>query len=434
MNRFWRWPAYAVRAFSIFAVALILSLAYGLFRLGTLVIWPRERRLAVAARGRGRLLRWGMTTLGATFIKLGQVMSTRPDLFPPEMIDELRRLQDQLPAFSYRRARIAIEAELGKSVEELFVEIDSAPVAAASVAQVHRARTSGGDLVAVKVLRPNVRAQIERDAIILSVVARIAALGPRLRLSDPVGHLREFLRGIREQTDLRLEASHYDKFRNNFRDTSDISFPRVFRELSSERVLTMEFIEGVKVDALGPGNHKDIARACRVAFLRMCFEHGFVHSDLHPGNMLVTADRRLVIFDAGLAKELGDHVLDQFVDFSKCIALGTVSDFMHHFRTFHTYLEGTDWAALEREAEVFIAKWRHLTSAQIEFGGMINELLALARKYRIQPIPELTLVLVGIVTAEGISKILDPDLDMFRQMGEFLLPIVARRGLAAASR
>ncbi len=428
----WRWPGYTIRAISILSIVLVLASAYGLFRLVTLVL-PPVRRQQAAARARGRLLRWGMETLGATFIKLGQVMSSRPDLLPEETIAELRLLQDRLPAFSFERARQAIERELGKPVEQLFAEFEPQPVAAASVAQVHRARTRDGQSVAVKILRPNVRATVDRDGAILHVLARVMAISPTLRLSDPVSHLDEFIVGIREQTDLLREAANYERFRENFRDMPQVVFPRVYPELSAGRVLTMDFHEGTKIDRLPPGDHTQLSQTTRTLFLRMCFEHGFVHSDLHPGNMLVQRDGKLVVFDVGLAKALDDQTLDQFVDFAKCVAMGSSADFIHHFKSFHTYMEGTDWVSLEEEAAVFVSKWRHLTNAEIELGKMINEIFGLARKYRIRTVPQLMLVLIGIVTAEGVSKMLNPEIDTFRDMAMFLAPIVARRALRPAT-
>jgi len=193
-----------LRSIAIFAVALLSVLRYGLARLSILDEGDAVDRL------RGRTLRRALTRLGATFIKLGQVMSTRPDLFAPGLIGELRLLQDELPPFSFAAARAQIERELGRPPSEVFSELDERPVAAASVAQVHRGRLARtGVEVAVKVLRPDVRAKTERDGIILSAAARLLAqVSEVARHADLEGHVREFIDGVLAQTDLSLEAAN----------------------------------------------------------------------------------------------------------------------------------------------------------------------------------------------------------------------------------
>lgn len=418
-----------LRVAEISLVGLACALIYGVARLGTLLfLWNGERRRAAVARLRGRLLRWSMATLGATFIKMGQVLSTRPDLLPPEMIDELRKLQDRLPAFGFARVRRIVEEDLGGPLADRFAEFDEKPVAAASIAQVHRARLRSGEEVAVKVLRPNVRRRIQRDGRLMVFWARILAISPSARLSDPVGHARQFIEGILAQADLRNEARHYRRFHENFAGVPGVSFPRVFLDHSAERVLTMEFIRGRKIDSLGRPD-ADLARRTRTAFFKMCFQDGFVHADLHPGNMLIRDDGELVIFDVGLVKDLDHAFLIQLVDFSRCVAMGTSKDFVNHLRRFHTYMQSVDWAAIERDSEAFVSQFRNRSVAELEMGVFIREVFAIARKHKIRPVPEMVLVLVGVVTAEGISKMLAPEVNTFHEMAAYLLPLIAKYGL-----
>jgi len=232
---------------------VLRSIVIALVGVGALV-WYGAARFTIAgdsedhekrriARLRGRVLRWAMETLGATFIKLGQVMSTRPDLFPREMIEELKKLQDKLPAFP--NARAVVEKELGRPIEEMFATFDDVPIAAASVAQMHHATLLDGTEVAVKVLRPDVRARAEGDGqILLFDAGLLMKLDERAAHAELVGHLEHFIHGILEQTDLRIEAANYEKFRKNFRRVKKVRFPKVYPELSAERVMTMEFLRG----------------------------------------------------------------------------------------------------------------------------------------------------------------------------------------------
>lgn len=428
VRRLLRWPGNVLHVVHLFLVVVLGGLLYALGRLGTLFIFPRARRARAVGTLRGWLLRRAMTSLGATFIKMGQVMSTRPDLFSPEVIAQLRRLQDRLPPFRFARVRQLVEADLGAPIGELFEHVEPRPVAAASVAQVHRARLPGGREVALKVLRPDVRRQVERDGKLLLLGARLLALHPRARLSDPVGHLRHFVDAIHEQTDLRHEADNYRRFHANFAGWQErVTFPEVVASHSGPRVLTMEFIHGVKVDALPPGSHARVAESVRQAMFKMCFDDGFMHADLHPGNMFVRGDDQLVIIDVGLCKELHEDVLVQFIDMSKCLSMGDPDDLVGHLRRFHVYLDGVDWEALRRDVDAFATRFRAQDIGELDYGTLINEMLALGRRYHVRPVTDLTMVLVGIVTSQGIGKMLQPEVNVFAELARYLMPVLMRR-------
>ena len=173
-----------------------------------------------------------------------------------------------------------------------------------------------------------------------------------------------------------------------------------------------------------------MAATVRRMMMKMCFADGFLHADLHPGNFLIRDGKQLVVFDAGMAKRLAEDVLLLFIDFSKCLTMGTPDDFIAHCRRFHTYGADVDWVAFKRDVTVLSARFRVQDVGQLEYSELLAEVFALQRTYRVRPVPELTLIMVALVTAQGIGKVLDPEANMFLEVAQYLVPILMRRGEA----
>jgi ubiquinone biosynthesis protein len=267
---------------------------------------------------RGAHLRAMLDELGPTFVKFGQLLSTRPDILPPDIIAELRGLQDDVTPFSYEEAASVIQEDLGLPIERLFLEFDPVPIAAASIGQVHRAILPNGRQVAVKVQRPDAPRQIEADIALLYQAARLAKdRVRRLDFIDTRGIVDEFARNIRQELDYRGEARNADRFRHDFAGHPHVRIPRVYWSYTRARVLTLEFIDGVQVadlDALTASvvERRRIAELMTETWMTMVFRNGFFHGDPHPANILVLPNGQGIgLVDFGLAGKLTDADLSK---------------------------------------------------------------------------------------------------------------------------
>jgi ubiquinone biosynthesis protein len=285
-------------------------------RLTDLLPWTArvdvERDGAVGSE-RGRHLREMLDELGPTFVKFGQLLSTRPDVVPPDIVAELRKLQDDVRPFPFAQVKEVVEAELGLTLEQAFLRLDEVPVAAASIGQVHRATLPNGDEVVVKVQRPNAPRQIESDLALLYQAARM--IKERVRALDFIdAHelVDEFARFIRQELDYKLEARNAETFRRNFAGADDVAIPKVYWSYSGTRMVTLEFLEGAQLvdldlETTPLEERRALAYRATQAWMEMIFRHGFFHGDPHPANILVLADGRIGLVDFGLVGKLTDE-------------------------------------------------------------------------------------------------------------------------------
>ena len=354
--------------------------------------------------------------LGATFIKVGQIASTRGDLLPPELLDELAKLRDQVPPFPFADVQCVVERSLGRPLDAVYANFEREPVAAASVAQVHRATLrSSGALVAVKVRRPDVAEKVALDRSILLVAARFAErVVPSLRLVSLEEAVATFCDAVEHQIDLRNEAAHNRRFRANFQHEPDLHFPLLEDDACSDEVLTMEFVEGLREDELEASgvDVRHVVMAGMRCVCRMIFSHGFVHADLHPGNMRFENNGRIVLFDLGLVGELSDRDRLTNAQLLFSFATGDGKSVARSFYENSPHTATADYDAYEREISAFVLRLHRLGLGNVQLALEIGRIFDILRRHHIQARSHMTMVNLALATAEGLGKRLAPDLSL----------------------
>ncbi|MEZ4402215.1 MAG: AarF/UbiB family protein [Kofleriaceae bacterium] len=407
----------------------LLLLGHGLVWLvGWLGLLLTLRGKAARQAWFGRRLAALLVGLGATFVKVGQIMSTRPDLFAPHIIGPLTRLQDDVGAFAWRHVERAIATDFGKAPDLLFAHIDRLPVASASVAQVHKATLHDGTAVAVKVRRPGLVELVGFDLTVMRLFARAIALIPSVRLMAPVESVDEFGRSIRAQIDLTIEAGNNARFAANFASDPDIGFPRLHPALCSSQVLTMDFIEGAKVLDAPRRLGADPTRLATIGFrtlLQMVFADGFVHADLHPGNILVDASGRVILLDLGLTAELDEASRRAFALYFASWASGDGKVMARLMSELSPRSQVRDYPAYEADVLAFTARYLGKPLGEVHVATVALDMMSILRKHRVRVNPVYTMCNVAIAVTEGIGRQLDPGLDLLQQALPFFATIRA---------
>ncbi len=384
--------------------------------------------------------------LGATFIKVGQIMSTRPDLIPDHISRALEHLQDDVGPFPFEAVVRTLETDFGRPMSELFAEFAPVPLASASVSQVHKARLPSGRIIAVKVRRPNVIELCTFDLAVMRIGAQFLNAIPSIATLSPVATVEEFGRAVFSQLDFRIEARNNRRFRENFRGHPSVVFPEIIDELSTERVLSMSFVEGTKILATRTrSDPKRVARLGLQALLKMIFEDGFVHADLHPGNILITPDDQIALLDLGLVGELDDPHRKGFARFFAAWAqrdgdamARLMYDMSANARAEENARAGrkreterVDEAAFERYRAAiieFVGRYWGQRMGEVQVGKVLFDMLAILRRHRVRVNPTFTIVNIAIAVTEGIGKQLDPSLDLMAEALPYFLshPIDSR--------
>jgi len=410
--------------------------------------WPERVRLV-------------LEDLGPSFMKLGQIASTRTDLLPKELIVELKKLQDDVRPVDLGAIRSEIEASLGASINDIYAAFDDRPIAAATIGQVHRAklrpalppasaRPSGGPDgqrppttspatdaieadVAVKVQRPGVRATIERDIELLGFLAAVLERSvAEASAYDPVGLVREFDRSITAELDFTNEAANAQRFRQNFEGHPEVAFPFVYKSASAKRVLTTEFFDGLGIEqAIERGvDGKKLARMAVRIIVKMIFEDGFFHADPHPGNIIIRGsidDPVIGLVDLGMVGRLSPELRNKTVDLMVAAARKDSVAVADALYAIGRPTAKVDMPTFRAEVALLAEKFVGLPLREIELSALIRDLVATALKFELEIPTDFMMVGKALMTLEGMGRELDPDLDVFQEAQPYFLSMVRKR-------
>lgn len=361
-------------------------------------------------------LRRRLEILGATYIKLGQVLSLRQDLLPGEITRELSNLQDRLPVMTFPRFRERVEAELGRPVEQVYSWIDPRPLGSASIAQVHRGRLRTGEQVILKVVKSGLRETLERDARLLWLLSLLLqALFPRVQ---PKRILDEFVEYTLKEADLRREADNAETFAAHFKDHPDVVFPKIYRQASSRNLLTMEFLDGVKPSATVARQLTDADRSKLVdlgggAITKMLYQDGFFHADLHPGNLLILPGPKVGFIDLGMVGRFSSELRRTLLYYYFALVSGDAESAARYLTLVARPGVGADPDGFRREVAEICRRWQRSPSfREFNLGTLILQSLAKGATYRMYFPVELVLMVKAIVTYEGVGQIMQPGFDV----------------------
>ena len=382
---------------------------------------------------RPQRLRMAFEELGPTYIKLAQALSTRPDLVPADIANELAKLQDEVAPFSFDEVKNVVEAEFGKPSEEIFDELDQQPLASASIGQVHKARLKDGEAVAVKFQRPGIQKVIEVD---LEIMLHLATLAENhikeFEIQRPVKIVQEFARTLEKELDYNIEASYMERIGRQFLDHPFIYIPLVFREYTTSRVLTTELIDGIKIskieklEAAGL-DKKVIADRIVALILRQAFDHGFFHADPHPGNIFVLAENVICMVDFGMMGIVDRATREEFIDLIDSVV------HQNEVKATQVLLRLTEWEeqpdvrALEREFADFIGRHFYKPLKDMEIGKLLQDLIELTIRFRLRIPPDIFLMIKALSAVETVGRTLDPEFDLIAHATPFIKRVKLER-------
>jgi len=367
--------------------------------------------------------------LGGAFVKLGQLLSTRADILPADWIDELSHLQDDVIAIDFALVRGVLEESLGP-LEDHFQMVDPEPLAAGSIAQVHRGITVRGDDVVIKVRKPRIKETILNDYDILAAIAELMEKHlPEARHYRPLEVVEEFRKAVVDELDLQQEAEHLDSFRADFEGDPNILFPLVYWDETTELVLTMQRVEGVKISRIdelhtGGSDTEAIARTLAEAVLRQVLEFGFFHGDPHPGNIMVVDRTKLCFLDCGMVGRLDERMRENLVLLVSAGIRKDTETIMEILIDMDALPDSLDRDQFIREANRFLERYYRLPLKRLRIASIIQDVNELVRKFAVCIPSDLLLVGKALITLEGVGRTLDPDFDAVAVAEPFMRKMV----------
>lgn len=387
---------------------------------------------ALAHLSRETRIRLTLEELGPTFIKLGQVLSTRPDQVGVSLANELQKLQTDVACDDPQLVRQTIESELGQPVEELFAEFDETPLASASIGQAHRARLHSGEQVAVKVQHAGIRRRMEVDLDILTGLAQLAEHLPELRAYRPQATVAEFRRVVRRELDFAREARNLEQFARDFARSPHVRIPRLYPTHSSERVLTMEWLDGVRISdpAVKQLPHVDLGEVARHGaemYLEMIFHHGFYHGDPHPGNLVVLPNGAIGLLDFGMVARLDETLRENIEDMLLAILSQDAQRLTSLVIRLGAVPAGLDEPALNVDLSEFVGHYANQPIDTFDLGSALTEMIDIVQRYQIVLPSPLAMLLKVLIMLEGTARLLRPNFSLMELIQPYQRTMLRRR-------
>ncbi len=378
-------------------------------------------------------LRMAMEELGPTFIKLGQLLSTRPDVLPHVYTDEFRKLQDEVPALPAEEIKQQIQLQLGRPVEEICREFNDEAIAAASIAQVHHGFLHSGEEVVFKVRRPAIARTVETDIDIMMGLAHLIEQHiPAMAIYDPVGLVKEFRRTILREMDFTREGHTIERFAANFADDPTMHIPKVYWEHSGETVLTLEYIRGIKItefdELLAQGfDLKELAKRGATAFLKQVLDYGVFHGDPHPGNIFVLPDHVLCLLDFGMVGRLSPELKQQLIDLLEALLQRDVERIIAQLLYSGELTDEADLKNLRRDLHEFIEDYYDILLQDLRVGKLLTDFIEILTHHRIRFPADFMLLAKSLIAMEGLGRQLDPGFNMIDYMRPYVEQLVRER-------